>query len=832
MSIKIYSSWVIYYIGIILCCLSTLVFAKESIRTNDNYSAADTSIQIPECSYVHEFGKLIVQEGFAVSIGGSNIYNKKSCITNKLIPNRTEYPKGSNVGYMAIATISIGGIIGNDTLVSNWSNNEFYFTNETKSLSTIDGQVNYSEDAVSECDIISTVDDNYFGSNSVQQISDYYRRNHKPLNVKITNKSYSWSYGYSEDIILHDIKIENFGNSKIEKMYIGIKFSPEVGITTDRIIKDDDIGGYKETLVIPFLCNMIDTFNLVWGADNDGDPIDGEFKRKIVFKPDGIYRSAPDVTGFILLDKHQTTFEVKVNYNWLAYEYNPMLKNNYRELGRDHFGGPLGDKNRYFLLSNNEIDFDPIYTSRITQFDPSWLYPNQEIALDVSDGYGEIKHYLSIGPYDLSPGATVSIPFAYVAGEDFHTDPNNINNLPNNPQTFYNNLDFSDIAKNALWARWIYDNPGVDTDGDGDSGRAVMCNGERIWVEGDGVPDWKAAGPPPAPYFWLTQEENAIHVRFNGSRSETEKDIFTKIADFEGYNIYFGRDDRETSLSLVGSYDLVNYDKYVWHPELGDNGKYIVEDIPYSLDSLKCLYANSCDDSLFNPLKYTATIPILTSDSIFYFTKHHFNSELSAVSKVYPNARDPRLIPEDSLTDDDFTEEGFYKFFEYEFTIDNLLPTVEYWVNVTAFDFGSPKSGLQALETSKTVGIQEAYPLSHEEVGDTKREIFVYPNPYRIDAGYRANSFEGIGEEDRHVDRVRKINFANLPPKCEIKIFSLDGDLVRHLSHDVPESDPTHTHHEWDLITRNTQLVVSGLYYWTVEFPNGETQIGKFVIIM
>ena len=37
-----------------------------------------------------------------------------------------------------------------------------------------------------------------------------------------------------------------------------------------------------------------------------------------------------------------------------------------------------------------------------------------------------------------------------------------------------------------------------------------------------------------------------------------------------------------------------------------------------------------------------------------------------------------------------------------------------YWTNVTAFDFGSPKSGLASLETSKTVGPVEAYPFNSE----------------------------------------------------------------------------------------------------------------------
>ena len=176
---------------------------------------------------------------------------------------------------------------------------------------------------------------------------------------------------------------------------------------------------------------------------------------------------------------------------------------------------------------------------------------------------------------------------------------------------------------------------------------------------------------------------------------------------------------------------------------------------------------------------------------------------------------------------------GFFKYFEYEFIIEDLLPTVPYWVNVTAFDFGSPESDLEALETSLTVGAQSAYPLgSMSDIESGNAEIFVYPNPYRIDASYRSEGFEGRTESDRPDDRLRAIHFANLPPKCTIKIFTLDGDLVREIDHDYPEGDPLSMHEEWEVITRNTQKPVSGLYYWTVEDAQGQVQMGKLVVIM
>ena len=101
-----------------------------------------------------------------------------------------------------------------------------------------------------------------------------------------------------------------------------------------------------------------------------------------------------------------------------------------------------------------------------------------------------------------------------------------------------------------------------------------------------------------------------------------------------------------------------------------------------------------------------------------------------------------------------------------------------------------------------------------------------------MDGAYRANGYEGRVETDRPDDRVRIIHFANLPPKCTIGIYTLDGDLVREIVHDKDISDPTASHDEWNLITRNTQAVVSGLYYWTVEAEDGSVQIGKLVIIM
>jgi hypothetical protein len=312
------------------------------------------------------------------------------------------------------------------------------------------------------------------------------------------------------------------------------------------------------------------------------------------------------------------------------------------------------------------------------------------------------------------------------------------------------------------------------------------------------------------------------------------------LNDFEGYRVYLGRDNRETSFSRLATYDIENYDKYIWNYEKQPEPGWELLDFPSTIKEIRCSYAISCDDSSFDPLSYRSSRPYQLPnypESLFYWEKHESNVDefgvTTDIQKIYPSARDPRLLPADSITLDDFTEDGYYKYFEYEYSIENILPTVPYYVSVTAFDFGWPKSGVDPLESSITENAQEVFAsLVDSAFNGTNKQIVVYPNPYRKDQGYRARGFEGLGQEDRSNERVRRIHFGNLPSKCRIMIYSLDGDLVREIHHDKDPSDPASAHAEWGLISRNGLAVVSGLYYWVVEFPDGSTQMGKLVIIL
>jgi len=791
--------------------------------------------------------------------------------TGDIVPS-CDYPKNSGVQYLFAASFWIGAVVGRDTLVSfgaaGWHPDgrellpdEGNFGKIVK-RSIIDPTKPEYEGAISEEDYICVYTDTYTDGIAADIGS---LRPHIPLHIEATEASYAWSYSYAEDFVLFDYKIRNIGSKKLEKVYMGIYVDADVCYDCESGYVDDICGFLHTRSAECYDCEYEDEVNIAWIADNDGD-----------LRKTG---SAPHVTATRIIRTPAEKLDVSFNW-WISNmapskDFGPReqggkgrLEEDFRDFGTGGLGTPEGDANKYYIMRNQEFDYDQAFTAAIQPTDTLWLDPGEQAA-EFAYGY-DTRYLLSFGPFEITPGDVLPISFAYVAGENFHQNPDNINNLPYDPDLFYANLNFDSLAYNAKWASWIYDNPGVDTDSDGFAGEIFVCvrestlvdsslipgsdppeyeyifeaaSSDTCFISGDGVPDFRGASPPPAPHIWVTPQIGALKIRFNGLRSETTKDIFSDLIDFEGYRVYLSRDERSSSYYILASYDLENYNKWIWNPDRNGGEGYELLEIPFSADSLNALYGVYFGENDFDPNFYNSpSRPFVHpdfSDSMFYFIPQDYNvSQLGVTTPInkpeeYRDVPYPSTLLPEEADPDELTPDGYFKYFEYEIVIENLLPTVPYWVNITAFDFGSPISGLPSLESSVTVGSVSAYPhTSADEVASENLKVFVYPNPFRIDGGYISSGFEGPVDEDNAEDRVHELHFVNVPAVCTIRIFSLDGDLVREIFHDVPASDPQSSHEVWDLITRNTQLVVSGLYFWVIEEENGETQIGKIAIIM
>ena len=102
-------------------------------------------------------------------------------------------------------------------------------------------------------------------------------------------------------------------------------------------------------------------------------------------------------------------------------------------------------------------------------------------------------------------------------------------------------------------------------------------------------------------------------------------------------------------------------------------------------------------------------------------------------------------------------------------------------------------------------------------------KVYVVPNPLIVTNGIRS----GSSLNGEFTDRIA---FYGLTKKCTIRIFSYSGQLVRTLEHDTPETEGYS--HEWFQITRNNQILASGVYFFTVDdAATGKRATGKFVII-
>ncbi|MBL0061926.1 MAG: S8 family serine peptidase [bacterium] len=114
-------------------------------------------------------------------------------------------------------------------------------------------------------------------------------------------------------------------------------------------------------------------------------------------------------------------------------------------------------------------------------------------------------------------------------------------------------------------------------------------------------------------------------------------------------------------------------------------------------------------------------------------------------------------------------------------------------------------SGISAQSGS----LLEATSLLISESASNLDQAYVYPNPFR---GRGAAGTDGV-------------YFAALPQSAVIRIFTLDGVLVRKIQHDGATG-----HAEWDLQTQDGEAVASGIYLFQIE-SDGDEIMGKLAVV-
>lgn len=146
----------------------------------------------------------------------------------------------------------------------------------------------------------------------------------------------------------------------------------------------------------------------------------------------------------------------------------------------------------------------------------------------------------------------------------------------------------------------------------------------------------------------------------------------------------------------------------------------------------------------------------------------------------------------------------------YVFPDQSSLLGAYYYYAVRSVDSLGGKSGMLNSLTRHQTDIGPAPSLG---------KVYVIPNPLFVTNGLS-------GQSDPNGEATDRVQFFGLTKRCTIRIFSYSGQLVNTIEHDASSY-----YNNWYQISRNDQLLASGVYFFVVEDESGARTTGKFVVI-
>ncbi len=333
-----------------------------------------------------------------------------------------ESPEGSDLEYLFAGAVWVGGIVGNDTLVSVAADG-WIGTMEMLPPVPLEPFAGAGDQSVWML-FTDTLTD-YVGTDP------YDNRPHIPLHVRIANRAYGWTADPENQTIIYDMVITNIGDQTIEDGYVAFYFDGDV------YHESNSANGYADDLT-----GSIRDAGIGYIIDNNGDPQGGMFTAE---SPTRLFAFKPLTASFDMSD---------TSYNWWipngdpSLDYGPQPIDEFGNPECDfgaHIGTPTGDPGKYCMMSHPGWDFDQIYTADSM---PGWAYPRYVQAVDFANGY-DTRFLMSFGPFTIMPDSSVRILYTTFTGDSVIHVVDNLDNLPDNPDQYLANLNFSHVLSNA-----------------------------------------------------------------------------------------------------------------------------------------------------------------------------------------------------------------------------------------------------------------------------------------------------------------------------------------------------------------------------------------------
>jgi hypothetical protein len=717
---------------------------------------------------------------------------------------------------------------------------------------------------------------------------------HTPMNLEIRQQSYAWEADTVDDFVGFEFFIKNIGVTSIDNVYIGFFADCDVGPRSRANAANDDMAGFWEGMVQASDGSWVPV-SIGYMYDDDGDSglTPGYFG--ILFlghdtdptgqtaPPKVAIRSFQSFTGDQTFDQGGDPRNDGERYELLSRAERdqstpPGKQNDWRFMVS---GGPFKtldpDKTLRFqaaMVAGNGLSgmLKNAAEAALTWYG-NWFNADQDATT------GRNGRETKICQEDFQPGPTGQNPiFSFWADymdtscvtKDYllskpHIGSSDLTQDENGKHCIYVNLDncFECSRQNGQFCtkenqdqaqpNWNCWDPSVPDD------RKAGCTG--IGGNESDV-HWLVGMAPPPPGIRLLPTDNSVHVFWDDS-SENAKDLRLNVIDFESYRIWradnwtrpFGsslKNGPEAGLwQLIGEYDLKDY--YYRQRSLSGGGV-VVDTLPLGantgLDAIRyvprCL-ADTIQGGRFQGLP-SAMREVVRTDSLGLFQtrptlRDHNGVPIPSLRGLlpwegYPTELDtffavtPRYAIRGTISAKrstkyyEYVDHGVHNGFIYFYSVTATDHDLKYAPGASdPYIAGTGQSGDPGSSFSNAVPGGQAQTVAERKARGAN--IYVYPNPATRQA---LADFQQLYPNADDMTGVRVV-FANLPAaRNTIKIFTEDGDLVQTIKHDGTAGYGSAS---WNLVSRNGQEIVSGIYLFSVQSDNKEFAdfIGKFVVV-
>ena len=363
--------------------------------------------------------------------------------------DRLYYPTGSTYQYLWAGSCMVGGIVNGDTLVSTSGN---MFASSAREVFPSNPEIggfirtgHYADDEFEAVFTDTVTDPAYVPASSL-----YDPLGHRPLGLKITQRSYSWSDTLYDDFVILSYQLENIGTNFIEQLYVGYPFDPDIydqGSTAIGYL--DDFAGALDTAL--YDDDPLSKRLICYASDDDGDP-------SAKFWDEGSIRG---IFSIRLLGCDLEMADITENFNWFitgsgaSHDFGPRQipgdGSPVRYFAGDVLGTPNSDADKYFIMSYPEVDFVQLEAAVHDSAD-GWL------PLDTSAISADTKFIYSFGGFDMAPGDTFNFAVAIVVGDNFHAGPNDYSDFYDihSPDDYMDKLNFSELLLRHRRADSVY----------------------------------------------------------------------------------------------------------------------------------------------------------------------------------------------------------------------------------------------------------------------------------------------------------------------------------------------------------------------------------------